>query len=331
MKNDAEITDDLIYRYLAGEASPEDALRIDAWLQAHDNRRHYLEIKAVWDATHPTKSSRPVDTASAWAALQTRMTSVRTHSESAKPKSFVFAIAASILLVLTCSVILYLYLNRDVPSVTNEIALQSGSSIRKVSLPDGSEVTLYHNSALVYPEQFPKDNRLIRLEGGEAFFSVASDPTRPFIVHAPQADIRVTGTSFNVLMKGDSLTVSVNEGSVKVYNATDSVTLTGGYTAHISGKDNLFTVTSTADPNLWAYATGKLVFDETRLSEVIRHIEKTYSCSINVRNESIYACRLTARFEDDSAQNILNLIAETLNLSVSRDDSVFTLEGEGCH
>jgi ferric-dicitrate binding protein FerR (iron transport regulator) len=331
MKTDVEITDDLIYRYLAGEASPEEAIGINTWLATGTNRAHYLELKAIWDATNPGKKPRAINKEAAWNTLERRMPAKSRRATGTSPiempRRLVLAIAASLALILTCLTLVYLYVSNK---RTDELALDSGNSIRKVSLPDGSAITLYHNSSITLPKQFAETERNIHLLRGEAFFSIAPDVRKPFTIHTSIANIRVIGTSFNVMLDEERVVVSIKDGKVLVHTPADSVSLEGGSAATFSVTENAFHVDLSVDPNEWGYATGKLTFDDTRLSEVARCIEKTYSCTIILKNRAIEDCKLTANFEDDSAQNILNLIAETLNLSVSQNGSVFTLEGEGC-
>jgi ferric-dicitrate binding protein FerR (iron transport regulator) len=75
-----------------------------------------------------------------------------------------------------------------------------------------------------------------------------------------------------------------------------------------------------------------MVFNNTPLREVFGYVEKAQHCIINVDNSRIENCKLTATFEQVSTDYMLNLIAEALNLSVTKNDErSFTVEGEGCH
>jgi len=125
--------------------------------------------------------------------------------------------------------------------------------------------------------------------------------------------------------------VSVAQGKVLVYTEKDSVYLTPGKAAAVSSES--FTPINTeisANANDWGYATRKFEFRNTLLSEVFACIEKSYPYSINVRNEAIKNCKLTATFENASAEYIVTLIAETLDLTLTKKDNVFYLEGKGC-
>lgn len=112
------------------------------------------------------------------------------------------AVAAALLLFLLPS--LTVGLRADLTTATAEL--------RRIELEDGSIVELGPQTAV--DVRFASDRRLVVLLGGEAFFSVASDRSRPFEVQAAELSVRVTGTAFDVRMQGDSLRVAVERGSV---------------------------------------------------------------------------------------------------------------------
>jgi len=85
---------------------------------------------------------------------------------------------------------------------------------RSISLPDGSLVQLNTNSELRVDIK-PEERRIV-LERGEARFTVAKDPNRPFVVKTPQATVRALGTVFNVQIAAQGTDVAVLEGHVEV-------------------------------------------------------------------------------------------------------------------
>jgi ferric-dicitrate binding protein FerR (iron transport regulator) len=186
-------------------------------------------------------------------------------------------------------------------------------------------------SNLAYPETFETGQREVTLIKGEVFFRVTADAAKPFVVNTSTISIKVVGTAFNVIVNEQSVSVSVDEGKVLVYSATDSVYLEADKAASFNPAQQKFEVTE-SNQNEWAYASGKLVFINTPLEEVFNHIEKLQNCEIQVSNAEIGNCKLTATFESVSTDYMLNLITEALNLSVTRNDErTFKVEGNGCH
>lgn len=326
-EHDIEIKDELIVRYLAGEAGPEEAMALQDWLLLAENRAYFESIQQTWEQTHPSKKIRSVDAQQAWQKLnmQTEPAVMWKRKAETRRHTIILRIAATLLITVLASLLIYIRLNKPVEMV----AVTTADSLKNVNLPDNSTATLHYNSKLMYPATFGEAQRNVELVQGEAFFTVTPNAQKPFIIHTALADIRVVGTAFNVALKDNQLEVSVKEGKVLVYTSQDSSYLAAGFTGIVPAmgvirrKDSVHT-------NAWGYATHRLIFKDTPLREVIDDIEKAYPYSITLSNASINNCRLTATFDNDSAENLLNLIAETLNLSVVKNGTVFTLQGEGC-
>lgn len=86
--------------------------------------------------------------------------------------------------------------------------------VRRIDLPDGSVIQLNTNSAADI--RFTDAERRVKLARGEAHFSVARNPRRPFIVSVAGVDVRVVGTVFNVRLRSEAVDVVVTEGKVRV-------------------------------------------------------------------------------------------------------------------
>jgi len=329
VKNEIEINDELIAKYLSGEASPEEAVALDDWLQVPANRLRFSALQKVWEASFPSKSYRPVNLERAWGNVeQHKHAGQKTPEARHHPKSnVIFKIAASVLLILSFGGIFYLYQTKK----PEAISLSSGDSLKHIHFEDHSVAILNRNSHLVYPQNFNNEQREVEFTKGEAFFNIAPDAQKPFVIRTEIATIKVLGTAFNVLVKADTLEVSVDHGKVLVYTSTDSVYLEKGEAAFLLANDTAFK-THDSNSNVWAYATHKFVFNNTSVSEVFRYVEKAQDCTIHISNPEIGNCKLTATFESVSTDYMLNLITEALNLSVTKnDDRTFTVEGEGCH
>jgi ferric-dicitrate binding protein FerR (iron transport regulator) len=327
-EHDIEIKDELIVRYLAGEAGPEEAMALQDWLMLAENKAYFENIQRTWEQAHPSKTPRSVDALQAWknVDLQTEPAVMWKSKSAARRHTVILRIAASLLITILGTLLIYIRVHKPV----ERVVVTTTDSLKNVNLPDNSTAILHHNSKLLYPATFGEEQRNVELAQGEAFFTVTSNAEKPFIIHTSVADIRVVGTAFNVALKGDQLEVSVKEGKVLVYTSQDSSYLAAGFTCVVQPALGTIRVKDSVHTNAWGYATHRLIFKDTPLEEVIADIEKAYPYSITLGNPGINNCRLTATFDNDSAENLLNLIAETLNLSVVKNGTVFTLQGEGC-
>jgi transmembrane sensor len=324
-----EINDELIARYLAGEAAPEEAIALDDWLTNPVNRSYFEDMKRVWSAAYPQKKSRNVNQGEAWAKIN-KETSRQNQSEKSRQSVFMsrytLRVAASITLLITASVIIYYASRKNIQDIT----LTTAQSLQPVNFPDQSTATLNRNTEIIYPPTFESTQREVRLVKGEAFFTIKPDKESPFIIHTAIADIKVLGTSFNVMVKDGKVEIGVYEGRVMVTTVTDTLYLTAGSAGLIGTDRGGISTGILANANDWGYATRHFVFKDTPLKEVIANLEKAYPYTIKIKNGNINNCKLTATFDKVSAEKMLALIAETLNLSVTRNDMVFILEGEGC-
>lgn len=320
------ISDELIARYLSGEADPEEIMVLQEWLAQPANRNHFEAIQSTWHAALPSKTPRRVNAAAAWSSIS-RKIGKAPAVRSLRPRIFYLRIAASVILLVAAGGLFY-FIGGD--EKLGEITVSTTDFSRHIDLSDHSAATLNRLSTFVYPATFDSQTREVHFLQGEAFFNVSADSEKPFIVHTPVAHIRVVGTAFNVVVEENRLEVSVDEGKVMVYTENDSVILEPGFTGEVTPGKKSIQVKDSVNANDWGYATNRFIFKDTPLREVISSIEKAYPYSVTPVNGNIDNCRLTATFEKVSVEKMLNLIAETLNLSVSRNGKVFILEGEGC-
>lgn len=320
-ENELKVNDELIAKYLSGEASPEEAMVLHDWLETPGNKLHFDQFKTTWNAVNPSKKIRSVNKEAAWQKMSITTEAPRARQRFMGMSMRATAIAASVLLA-TVAAILW-FQNR---SATGMEIVTTLDSTKNVTLPDNSRITMYHNTGMVIPREF--DKREVTLVSGEAYFAVEKNEDKPFIVHAGFASIRVVGTEFNVTVNNDEVVVGVSEGKVLLYTNNDSIFVEKGMAMSMKP-------TQPAEPvdmnsNNWGYATRRLVFKDTRVSDIINAVEKTYGRSIRVSNDNVKNCTLTATFDNDSVENIVLLIAETLNLKLEKDGQAFILDGTGC-
>ena len=204
--------------------------------------------------------------------------------------------------------------------------------LSKIELPDGSVVTLNHDTKINYPEKFNGGIREVQIEG-EAFFEVQPDVTKPFVIHAGNAVIRVLGTSFNVnAYPGNAeVEVVVETGKVQVSNRktetkeTDRVILNAGEKGVYVLSTRELQKSRNDNPNYLSWKTRNLVFHKTSLTEVFEQLNKVYR--VQIRTEDLQAGQLllTARFEDRSLDFILQVIALTHQLEVKKEHDQYVL------
>jgi transmembrane sensor len=196
-------------------------------------------------------------------------------------------------------------------------------------LPDGSKVWLNASSALTFPTIFSaKGNRMITLSG-EAYFEVAKDKSRPFIVKTNTQEVKVLGTHFNINSNHSTVRTTLLEGSVAVsplgyINGQEGMALPasgvllkpGEQAVQKSGKIEVISV-DTEQAVSWK--DGWFYFKSASLSEVLNEAAKWYDLKITYKND-VPADRFTGKVPRTAS---LGMFIKVLQLS----DVKFTLEG----
>lgn len=204
------------------------------------------------------------------------------------------------------------------------------AKILKVTLPDGSVVSLFPNTQLSY-NQSDREFRQVQLSG-EAFFDVLRDENRPFLIYSGKLTTRVLGTSFNVKAYpgAEKFEVSVVSGKVSVTDETEREFLLAPKQQAIleTNSDALRVVQLPANQqNYWENAT--LVFDDAPLGEVVLQLEKKYNIRFEI-SEQLKNCRLSGTFQHERLATLLEIINKTTESDYEIDDLTVRLFGEGC-
>ncbi len=183
-----------------------------------------------------------------------------------------------------------------------------------VQLSDGSEVHLNYGSKIKYPQKFSGGTRQVTLSG-EGYFDVAHNPQKPFIVKAGKLNVKVLGTSFNVMAypdKGEIETTLV-EGKVilEQNEGNNQVKTIGSMVPGQHVKYNIQTgVVSCTEKNIGKYIAwkdGKLVFEDAPITQVVEKLSRMFNVDIEV-NDDIKDYIYTVTFVDEPLFQILDLM-----------------------
>lgn len=207
-----------------------------------------------------------------------------------------------------------------------------------VFLYDGTKVWLNADSRLTYPKDFGKqETRDVYLEG-EAFFDVAHNASKPFIVHTSSIRIKVMGTSFNVKSYKTAKTVetALVDGKVRIEqsntagNRIGDVELKPNQLAVFDKESKVINIKEIAAEKSGTWKEDRLVFDAQPMDYVILQMEKWYGVDIHVANEENLTCRLTASIENESLEEILTLIEASHNVAFRIEGTDVYIDGTLC-
>ncbi|MGR4976530.1 FecR family protein [Pseudomonas sp. LARHCG127] len=199
---------------------------------------------------------------------------------------------------------------------------EAGTSVRQITLDDGSQVELNLGSELTFANY--KNERRVTLKKGEAFFDVTHDKQHPFVVRAGQGQVRVTGTRFNVWMYQDQVRVTLVEGSVKVISnqalTHNGLQLSPGMHASYKAGDHQPQVRET-DPNdsSLAWRNGKLVLDNLALSDALPLINRYLDRPVMLADNSTGGLRVGGVYNIGEVQNLVASLPKVLPVYLTQN------------
>ncbi len=247
-------------------------------------------------------------------------------------------IAASLAIIAASAITLNTLIRRtgDSDMVTNysEISTELGQ-LSDVSLPDGSTVFLNSSSRFIRPAEFSGNDRVVQLSG-EAYFEIASDPLRPFIIHSKQVITQVLGTRFNVKAypEEDIISISVVEGIVRISRKNTNpevwVEIGAGEEYVLNPSTLSEKVRAFSEDKVLGWREGKFVFESSPLQRVLPILSRKFDVEFVLENENINQCQLTAVFDNENLETILDVISFANDIDYDFQGRKIILNGPGC-
>lgn len=244
-------------------------------------------------------------------------------------------VAVAVILIVSSSILTFWYTQstlqpEDLSSnIMNTLSTPAGQRAQLI-LQDGTEVWLNAKSKLVYPAQFMGKERRVTIQG-EAFFNVAKDPAKPFIVSAQNVDMKVLGTQFNVCSypRSEYIQTSLLEGSVFVFftdRENEGITLKPDQQVTVSeGKMKLEPIRQ-SEHFLWR--DGIYAFENEPLIDILRKMELYYDVKIIVKDASLFNETYTGKFRQrDSLDDVFRVLQQIRKFKVEKnaDRNIITL------
>jgi ferric-dicitrate binding protein FerR (iron transport regulator) len=335
----AEQTDwKLLARYLSGECSNKEKENIEKWINLNsDNKRLMKFMKIAWSLSEiPAQES---DIKNLWNGIAEK-SGIKANKEQQdfkSPSIFKWPLKQNIVyrvmryaavLVIMISLPYFIFNGFQIPSwipfTSNLTTVTVAKGNRqKVILSDGTNIVLDAGSEFKYPEEFDSDLREVTLKG-EGFFEVKPNPQKPFIIHANNAVVQVLGTKFNIRAwkENKKVEVVVAEGKVSLNSKNrdfeNAVILTRGFSS-ILPENGLPTKPQQIDINKrlgWMH--NEVIFDNAPLSEILFQLERWYDVQFELADTSVAAEHLTVHIQNQSLEDILELIGALTDLHYQR-------------
>lgn len=214
------------------------------------------------------------------------------------------------------------------PAAETEVA--NASAYERRILEDGSTVEL--NRGAVVSVAFTADERRVSLLRGEALFTVAKNPARPFMVRAGGVDVRAVGTAFNVRLDAATVEVLVTEGRVQVKSpptagaaaapAVEPPVVAAGQRATVTRdattQPRIVAVTAEESARLLAWQPQLLDFSSVPLERAIAEFNRRNRVQFVIADAELAAMPIVASIRSDNVERFARFLAETPGVQVDR-------------
>lgn len=303
MKELTKHIDESIVRYLTGEITLEEREALELWIErSEDNSAYFGQMQKVWTRSENLAAFRSVDVMRDFEQFKLRV--------GMQPKGVKLSLVRSVLkiaaVMIPAMLLVVAYgLYQTVPGFGKLEAFDTNETVDNILLPDASEVALNKNSKIVYERGLEGEARRLKLTG-EAFFKVAKNPDKPFIVRVGEAEVKVLGTEFNIEENKvtGAITLSVTEGRVLFSTASNETEVIAGEEAVF--KNNTVIKSKLTSENCIAWKTGDMVFDKASLREVLETVIDHFT-EVNAveNNSSDTPLHITTRFTNPTLDDVL--------------------------
>lgn len=284
-------------------------------------------LKQIWNASASKIDS--ADKEEIWCNIDKHLNhngNIRRH-HSLKYYSGIAALIA----LLICSGVTVFYLNPDfmLHNKSHELyrlyAQKGQKAIMKLS--DGTIVWLNSDSKIVFDNKYNTTARIINLSG-EAFFKVARNPYKKFIVRCKGINVEALGTQFNVkgYASDREVTTTLEHGKVRVSSHRQSVILAPMNVATYNTNNDLLQKSKVEDleaTNYWRY--NSIVFNSEKLESIAKTIERMYNVKVVIKNKNLKNIKFSGTIRNKSLENILQVLSSTYLLKYRIEENVVSI------
>lgn len=305
---------DLIIGFLKGSLNANELNLFYDWInESPDNKRLFFEAKTIYDVCLSEKSA--LDLNKSWNRLLEKR-----QNKSGKKIQILFqrvrAYAAVAIIAIALTSTFFLISNDDSSTLTAQYVSGDGIVADKIVLPDGTQISMGSQTRFRYDPQYGKEKRRVYLEG-EAFFDVAKQKDKPFLVVVNGQEIEALGTKFNVTAyPTDSIAITtLLEGSIRLVSEhVKAPTILSPNQQHIYNKEKGSYQVNEVEASLYtSWISGYYYFHEESLDVILGRLEHIYGINIKIQSEKLKGRKFTGTFY--RGQNIKDIL-DIINISI---------------
>ena len=317
---------ELIIGYLQNNLTQEEPDCFYTWVnESASNKELFFEIKAMYDAGLPL--STPWETSESWGRLLNK----KKNSQSRRFNLWyqISTYAAVALLAVAISSMYFLFFHEEDNSLYSKYIGGDGLEADVVELPDGTHISLGSKTTFHYDKDYGKDKRIVYLEG-EAYFDVAKQKDKPFIVKTKEQDIEALGTKFNVMAYPlDSLVITtLLEGSVqlKTMNFPERTIMRPNQQLIYNRNTKQASLFHVDARQFTSWTTGYYYFHEQSLKAILDRLSHVYGMQFTVNSEILNQRTFTGTFyRGQSIKDIMEIVNLSIPIKYKIDDRHVTI------
>lgn len=323
----SKLNEDIIIRYLENRCSEEDFVLINEWMKESDeNAGELFRMEEIYQlGKFPFEEENLVVRAERRLGRRLKRENQK-KQEVFKLRSVLRYAAAIVGVMVLAAGLAYWFRNKAEELV---VASAAHGQVREMLLPDGTKVWLNQSSVLKYPRAFEGKERHVYLDG-EAYFEVARNHEKPFMVKSPAMDVRVLGTSFNIKCRPDNsfAETTLIEGEVEVKDKSDKgrITLLPGQKAVLNRVTGRMQVKQ-VDPKMEIVWHNDLIpFEKSSIFQIAAALERFYGVKIilspDVDSTNTYSGVLKKK---DNIESVLNSLRNSIPFNYKKvdDNNIF--------
>lgn len=334
--------DDLIIRAFQGRATPDESRRIEHWRSLDkDNEERYRALQRLWvitsfaepvaeDVPSPNpeeligRAERRDAPPGGDAPGATRADAGRERSRRAKGRMLRGTMAGLRTGLVAAGVAALGFglavLAEGVGLLPEPLAARTVTTgpgeVVTVSLADGSNVRVGPESELTFLGT--GRNRTVRLDG-RAFFGIAEDDTRRFIVRTEQGEVAVFGTRFEVRSQPEQFRVMVVEGKVGVSSREREIELLQGEMSRTAPGRALSKMRVSDVYAQLDWMGNHLVFRATPLAQAVEEVRRQFGVTVALEAPELEDVPVTATFTNSSAEDVIHVLCKIVEAECKRD------------
>lgn len=319
---------DLLKKYLDGQCTPEEEKEVLEYLEEGKEDRlhnHIIALEAAAGDKIPDELSEEL-----LDNIHNRINVLQRRTLLVQMKKW--QVAAGIILLISVAGMVFWSLKqkKQVQGEDEWLSIRNeGQDVKKISMPDGTQIWLNARATLSYNEKSYNDKVREVKVNGEVFFEVEGDPRKPFSVKTGNVTTVVLGTAFNIehYEHESDIRVTLVQGKVEVAADKEKYILSPGQMMSYNVEQRSMEVRSMDVDATRDWLTGRMVFNDLPLADVLKRIAETYKISIVCQQPAILVGkRLTGTYMRKAPEELLRKILFVHGLHLEKRPGQFVIK-----